>query len=570
MKKLIVNNRYLIVLLLLVFPVILSLIHPGYYQMHDDVQAFRIHQMDKCFQDLQIPCRWSPDRGYQYGSPEFNYYSPGVYYLGEAIHLIGFQFIDSVKILFILGIFLSSITMYIFLKSFYGELSGLVGALIYTYAPFKAVEIFVRGDLTEFWAFVFYPLTLWSAGMLIKRNQRKYFVWFTISISLLILTHLLSSMIFLPIVGMGIFVYLIKNKQFRLLKLFILSGLLAFCLSGFFLLPVLFERGYVQVDEFTKGYFNYQLHFASFYQTFISPLWGYGASVWGNGDGMSFALGYVQSLISFLVIILAIYNFKRNKKLSYQTYGIFFVTIFLLFMTHQRSYLIWQSIPILSFIQFPWRFIGAALFFSSILGSLYIVLLPKRFRLIGAITVICLLIILNLGYFKPDRWKDITDNDKFSGKSWTGQLEVSVRDYLPIQTTFPEDSDFLPLIKPKDTPEVLEGKAVFKNYQKHSYYQKGKIIVKEPSRIRLPILSYPEMIVKVDDQRVNYKDNDCRGLAYCVGLISFNIPPGEHIIEVRLTNTPVRNIGNGLTLIGVILLIVVTLSLPKNVQKVLN
>lgn len=535
--------------------------------MHDDVQAFRIHQMDKCFQDFQIPCRWSPDRGYQYGSPEFNYYSPGVYYLGEVIHLIGFQFIDSVKILFILGIFLSAITMYVFLKSFYGEQAGLAGALIYSYAPFKAVEIFVRGDLTEFWAFVFFPLIIWSACMLIKTYQRRYFIWFTVSITFLILTHLLSSMIFLPITGVLTLVCLIKNRQLKLLRLFIFSGLLSFCISGFFLLPVIFERGYIQVDEFTKGYFDYQLHFASFYQTFISPFWGFGASVWGDGDGMSFALGYIQTIISLLALILAVYSYKKNIKLSSQVFGVFFLALLFLFMTHQRSYLVWQSIPVLSFMQFPWRFLGVALVFCSILGGLFIVLLPKRIRLLGVVIIICLLMILNIDYFKPDYWKNITDSDKFSGKYWEDQLEVSVRDYLPVQTIFPDDSDFLPLIKPKDVPEILEGKAYFKNYKKYSYYQKGEVIVQESAQIRLPILSFPQMEVRVDGQSVNYKDNECRGLAYCVGLVSFNIPPGEHIIEVKLTNTPVRNMGNGLTLIGVILLIVVALSLPKNVQK---
>lgn len=49
-----------------------TLLKPGYFSMHDDMQAFRILQLDKCVADGQWPCRWVPDGGFGYGYPLFN------------------------------------------------------------------------------------------------------------------------------------------------------------------------------------------------------------------------------------------------------------------------------------------------------------------------------------------------------------------------------------------------------------------------------------------------------------------------------------------------------------------
>src|SRR3989338_7668545 len=107
---------WIILVIVLTIPTFSQLVRPGFFPMQDDLQAMRVHQMFKCFQDLQIPCRWVPDMGYQYGYPQFNYYPPSVYYLGAILHTFGFQIIDSVKILFILGYIFSTLAMFLFLK----------------------------------------------------------------------------------------------------------------------------------------------------------------------------------------------------------------------------------------------------------------------------------------------------------------------------------------------------------------------------------------------------------------------------------------------------------------------
>ena len=64
------------------------------------------------------------------------------------------------------------------------------------------------------------------------------------------------------------------------------------------------------------------------------------------------------------------------------------------------------------------------------------------------------------------------------------------------------------------------------------------------------------MRVRVDGKVVEHKNNDCRGQEYCLGLITFNLPAGRHKILAQLTDTPIRSIGNIITLISFVLLLV--------------
>ena len=142
-----------ILLFLLLIPAFFFLLRPGeYWNMHDDMQVIRQLEMEKCFKDGQIPCRWSPDLGYGYGYPLFNYYPPLPYLVGEIFRVFGFSFIAAVKLTAIAQILLSALAMYICAGAIFGSLGGALSALFYTYAPYRNLNIYVRGAMNEAWA----------------------------------------------------------------------------------------------------------------------------------------------------------------------------------------------------------------------------------------------------------------------------------------------------------------------------------------------------------------------------------------------------------------------------------
>ncbi|MEK7188709.1 MAG: hypothetical protein AAB685_02560, partial [Patescibacteria group bacterium] len=155
------RKSWLIILIVLVsIPTFYRMFSPGIYSMQD-FHFFRLFEFDKCVKELQIPCRWSPDAGLGYGEPLFNFYGQVSYSIGEIFHLIGFSLIDSIKILFILSLLGSAIAMYFLAKRIWkNDFAAFVSAVLYLYAPYRAVEVWVRGALPEALSFVLFPLIL--------------------------------------------------------------------------------------------------------------------------------------------------------------------------------------------------------------------------------------------------------------------------------------------------------------------------------------------------------------------------------------------------------------------------
>lgn len=565
-----VFNKYPTWILIILFtvPTFISLLRPGFYTMHDDIQAFRVHQMDKCIQDLQIPCRWVPDMGYQYGYPQFHYYPPSIYYLAEAFHLLGFQFIDTIKIIVILGLILSSLFVFLFLHEYLKDKwAAFVGAILYSYAPYKAVDIYVRGAFSEFWSLVIFPLIFWRALKLLNETTARNFAFFALSVGLLLTTHNLMTFMFVPVAGVWILSSIILEKKWKAFFVFLGSGLLGLGLAAFFTLPVLVENKYVHLDSILSGYFDYRLHFTNLNELFISNFWGYGSSQWGPYDDMSLSTGQIHWIVSLFALILGIFFFKKNKKKSTGTIILSILVLTSLFLSHQKSAFIWERIEFLKWLQFPWRFLANSVFLLSLMGgiSVFFVGKFKNIRGINLSIIYGLVIILSLfflygNFFKPHTWLNISDKDKFSGKLWEKQLTVSIFDYLPIFAHLPPSS------RAPFLPEVMDGVANFKNYEKGSNFQKGRIEVIRDANIRLPLFYFPGMVVLLNDKEVSYYYTDCRNQKYCLGLISLNIPKGRYLLEVRLTDTLIRRVGNLVTLGSIIILLILTFGL--NIKKI--
>src|SRR3990167_8642937 len=148
MTKMIKNYWPILIILIFSIFIIWPIFRPGYFSHHDDLHVMRIFEMRKCIEDLQIPCRWVPDMGYGNGYPLFNYYNPFPYYIGGILSFI-FGYVISAKILFFIAAILGGVSMYLLSKKLFGEWGGITAAILYQFAPYKALDLYVRGALAE-------------------------------------------------------------------------------------------------------------------------------------------------------------------------------------------------------------------------------------------------------------------------------------------------------------------------------------------------------------------------------------------------------------------------------------
>lgn len=521
------------------------LIRPGYFSMQDDIQVFRLEQFDQCIKDGQIPCRYIPNGGLGYGYPLYNYYSPLPYAIAEGFHLIGFSYISSIKIVFSFAHIIGAIGMYLFASLFWGKTGGFISAILFLFAPYQAVDSYVRGAIAESFALNLIPLIFWSLTLLIKENKKQ--LLFIFSLAALLTCHNLTTLTFTPILGIYTLIVLYQNKKFNLKNLFkiIVSGLISVGIGAFFLLPIIFENKFVTVNTMTQGFFYYVIHFATLSELFISRFWGYGGTTWGPKDNMSFQIGYIHWTLPIIVLIFFfLKKFKTEKKNTFLIVFFFIVFVFSAFLSHSKSTPIWQAFSFMPFYQFPWRFLMSIVFSLSFIGGAIILIFNNsKIKIAITIALTVSVIVLNLNYFKEDIWYNITDQDKLSNSEIIRQSGAGLMDYWPnYGTNFPQTYSA--------QQPYSEVKIETTNFVKKSNQVKANINTEQDTQITMPVVYFPNWQLKIDNNPSEYV------ITKDLGLIQFDLKAGNHTIELNFKNTLIRIIGNIISILSVILAII--------------
>ncbi len=541
----------LVVLCVLSYITIKPLLLPGFFPMHDDTQPSRVFEMTKALRDGMFPVRWSADLGYGYGYPLFNFYAPLVYYLGAGASILGADAILATKIVISLGFLLSGIGMYLLARQFWGELGGLLSGVFYLFVPYHALNIYVRGDLAEFWASVFIPFVFWGMWGIYKYKQWRFVVVAAVSYAGLIISHNLSALMVTPFLlsFLGILAYRSRSNK-KMLWYFFCSFTIGLFLAAFYWLPVLMEMKYTNVLSQIGGKADFSLHFVCPVQLWQSP-WGFGGSAPGCVDGMSFVLGKLHIILSLAVIIGVPFVMKKHKRQLYVSIFAFIGLLLTLFLTTEGSLLLWKLMPGMSFFQYPWRFLLMASFFSSFLaggvvwvGATWSSKLDYQVFLSKGIMIVCLsaAVFLYGKFFQPQTILPRSVADYTSEHSIRWNISKISDEYLPkgFKKTQTEEG----IVKEKIV--VLDGQAeIIPQIEKTQAY-KAKISAQEPSILHFRQAYFPAWRFTIDNRDVRYTITNSGVLLL--------VSPGMHVFEAVYVQTPIELLANVLSLAGVVML----------------
>ena len=332
----------------------------------------RTHQLLAALGQGQFPVRWMPDGYYGYGYPFFNFYAPLSIYISAGFKLLGFSYTRAIQLAQVAGFLLAAWGMYaLSLRITARRAAAFIASAAYTFAPFHMVNVYVRGDsLAEFWAMAFYPLTLLSAEILLKAETRPSRVRASLLLALtfacLVLSHNISALIFSPFLLLFCLLRLPSGnvKVTANLAWLAASALLGVGLSAWFWVPALAEQGLVQLAAVTEGFFNYAAHFRGV--DIVQRAGAFSYSVTGSEN--PFRMGLLQALLIVGSLVVVVFGWRRGSAET-KTFTLFaiVVTSVATVMITPFSRAIWDTLPLLSFTQFPWRFLSAQAMGGSLL-----------------------------------------------------------------------------------------------------------------------------------------------------------------------------------------------------------
>lgn len=525
---------FLITLILVSLIPLFDLFKPGLPLTHDGQDhVARIANFYQNLSEGNIIPRWAGNLNWGYGHPILEFLYPLPSYLASFFHFFGFTLVDSIKLVFGASFILSGLAMYLFVKELLGDAkAAFFSSMLYLIAPYRFVDLYVRGAIGEHVAFIFPPLIFYFLIKLSKNNSYWYALGGMLSLAGLILSHNAITLMFLPLIFLYIF-YLISqcsNKKYFILSSFILI-LFGFGLSAFFCIPAFMEGKYTLRDVVTGGG-EYLTSFVAWKDFFIG-VWSYGGTL-----TLSKQIGIIHWLGIFGSVIVVYHLYKKRNKLWMMCLGSFLILGITLFLMSPSSNPVWQTITIFQKFQFPWRFLSVTVFLSALMGGILVFVIPNRYKRIVLLILIVGLLAANKDYWHAQGF--LQKQESFYSGIYNGTTDTG--ESAPIWSVrFMEK-------RPKSRVEIISGYGKIIEIDRKIVRREYKVISSSKLRVLENTLYFPGWTVFVDGkkQEIEFQDQNHRGL------ITFNVDKGEHSVSIIFKETKIRLFSDIVSLISII------------------
>lgn len=541
--------------------------HDGHLHYH------RVVAMLHAWRDGLYFSRWIPDLAFGYGYPFFLYREPLPLYLTLWPHLLGLSLPAAINLFYITCIVAGGWFTYLWVRDIFGSRAAVVSAVAYMAAPYQLLDALVRGNQVESMALALFPLILWTGRRFVVRGQARWFLTATLSLAALALTHNISLLLFTPALALYLlFAGWLKQQAWRTLiwraALVLAVGL---GMTAFYTAPAVLEIDEVTLTLSTSNRNNdFRFNFSSL-QEILSPVAPEDPSL--INPPLPIRLGWAPLALAAAGLLSLAWNRRREQRLhvTFMTAG----AVLYLFFALPISRPLWEALPLIEFVQFPWRFVGRAALPVAVLagapfasGSGLSALISNRrghggekeggflqngvepdvhasiwpTTLVAAAAALLLVEALPMLYptlCAEELYPTIENVHAYERES--GMVGVDpVGSYFPV--TVQERPQSSPLLddyaagrEPRrfDENALPEGATIV-----DAAYEplRARVDLQSPSDFRARYLTFdfPGWTATVDGEPVPIAPEEPSGL------ITFPVPAGQHEIDVRWRSTPLR------------------------------
>ena len=522
--------------------------------------------------------RWLPDLAFGYGYPFFVYREAAPLHAVLLPHLAGLPLPAASNLFYALTILAAGVFMALWVRDLFGPRAGVVSAVAYMAAPYVLIDALVRGNAPESLALPLLPFLLWVGRRWVLFGSVRTFLAGALGLALLSVSHNISTFIFAPTLGVYLLILALwsgrrgaggqgsggdavtpaplRPRSPALLRATLLLALglgLAFFYTG----GAVLEMDQVTLERSTTTRNNdWRYNFASVGEI-LAPVAPEDPTL--LNPPLRLRLGWVPLALAALGAtglwwIRGADGRAREQRLHI---GLMLAgTAIYLFMALPISRPIWEALPLIDFVQFPWRFVGrAALPVAFLAGVTFYSderrvtsnessFVTRHSSLVFPVVAVTLLIVeavpnLYPRYCVEEPFPTILTVHAYERA--TGLVGVDPEgSYFPRSvverpTGSPLEADFAARRTPQRfDATALPAGAALRNVV---YTCRGVTLTvdsPQPFIARYLSFDFPGWSARIDGARVPITAEDP------TGLITFAVPTGEHRIEVRWGATPLR------------------------------
>lgn len=479
------------------------------------------------------------------GEALFTFYPPLCFFLTTTLaRLFHTDLLTGLKLITFLCLVLAQGSAYLFARAFFSRGLSALAAAMYVLLPGYPLILLNRALLPNGLALCFVPLALLATHRLLwPESPRQRNLWtclLALSLSAIVLTHVVTTYVCALVLGVMVFSYL-PTTGWRSLFRLIPAGLIALALTAFFLLPQQLEINWVNVKVLTE-----QHDFRSYF--LFAPPRSTSAyhRAWAS---LNEAASWITLLQTGLILLAGLLLWRKSLPQAQRLLLRFSLalTAFSFLLALPLSRLLWEWLPGLSYLQFPWRMQPIV----ALSGGLLLALLVAQALELDAagrkalLTFPGLLLLANFFFtyattrapqiaLDQAQVRQLLDNSALPPTTTEALREGQTREgYYDYLTYYGNQASYRP--RGTDTQlyshaqhygglSIISGRGAITGQQLTNQRRAFELRNDEPVRVRLATYAYPHWVIRLDGQETRGR------IEPDSGLLLVEVPAGAHML----------------------------------------
>ncbi|MDD5564778.1 MAG: 6-pyruvoyl-tetrahydropterin synthase-related protein [Thermoanaerobaculaceae bacterium] len=477
-----------------------------------------------------LPPIWAPDLGNGYGQPLFEFAPPLVYAAALPFHAVGLGLADALQAGLLLLYAAGAAALYRFARRWEADRTASVAAAAcWLFAPYLSLDLFVRAAFAEAAAVAVAPIALLGLARALDRPAPGRVLAGGAAVALVLLAHNAVALLLIPALGLfALASSVAPTLSVRRAVAGATTLVVGLGLAAFFWLPALAEKGFVKVDLLREGFLAWS-HHAVYPLQLLWSRWGFGLSVAGPNDGMSFAVG------APLIVLGAsgIWVLLRGRASRRLAEGVACAAAALggALLATTWAAPVWQRVATLQYLAYPWRCLVLPALFLPLLAAVAVARLPWRWQM----AVVALVVGANLAHTEPKGYLTFDDEYYAPASIAARGITTSTREeYEPKWVA----------VRPAPAARKLAGvTAPVEVVSSRLGPGRQEYVVRADAAtdVEAATFYYPGWSARVDGARVRI------WAAPGTGTIVLRVPAGTHRVVITFAATPVRRLALLLT-----------------------
>lgn len=496
--------------------------------------------------------RWAEWANWGFGEPRFVFYPPASWMIGAALgSLLPWRMAPTAFIWLVLTA--AGMSMWKLAREWLPGWQAAVAAVLYAVNPYHLVIVYYRSDFAELLACAFLPLLLWGV-LRVAREEWPFVPLLAVVFAGIWLSNGPAAVIATYSLCLALVVACAVRRSLRPLVPGATAMAAGFGLAAFYILPAAWEERWVQIAEAVAG----NLRPA---QSFLFTSANDPDFVLFNWKVSSVALGVIC-----VTLVAAVLAAKRRREFFEIWWVLAALGAAAAGLMLRPSSFLWQYLPELQFVQFPWRWLGVldapfAFFVAAAIGRS-----TKRCVSWIALIVIGGAIAAAATAMIRDAWWDtegapeLTDAIR-SARGYEGTDEYMPNDCdrselpgNPDDTTRMPDASATPAARIEkldpSSGRIVRASGVRIHMERWSAEHKTFTTdVSGPVTLALRLLNYPAWEARVDGASAHFD------VQPVTAQLLLPLPPGEHRVEIQFRRTWDRTAGGAISALTAVALL---------------